>query len=190
MNETTKRPNIFKQTLKPQNNLILNANKKHYAVPPLGYYQPDYDFIKPRVSSVCFHKSRERKSIFSSQVNNKNLRKVKKIVFDVNIKNLVHTKRPGTSFTHWRKRSYQLSPVASKTRHNINLFNDQIQLEECNSDKLNTNSSPNKQRSLSSMNKKSILSFKSPQAKTKKLVTSNTSYTFNNFMNGNNSLFL
>ena len=56
-----------KRKLKSKAKLILKLKNKESFVPPLGHYQPVYNLIKPRISSACFHKTKERKTIFDAQ---------------------------------------------------------------------------------------------------------------------------
>ncbi|CAI2374543.1 unnamed protein product [Moneuplotes crassus] len=54
-----------KRRTRDNSKIILNFNELN--VPPLGHYKPDYDFVKPRISSTCFSKSSERKTIFDAK---------------------------------------------------------------------------------------------------------------------------
>mmetsp|Transcript_23250 Transcript_23250/g.20619 ORF Transcript_23250/g.20619 Transcript_23250/m.20619 type:complete len:148 (+) Transcript_23250:145-588(+) len=51
------------------------------AIPPLGHYRPDYNYVKPRVSSTCFYKSSERKTIFAfKKPEEKSIKKLKRVM--------------------------------------------------------------------------------------------------------------
>ena len=170
-----------KQKLDLRTKNILKNIKKLNIVPPLGYYQPDYDFIKPRVSSVCFNKSRERKWLFSSQIQNEIPLKSKKSIFKTNNKRWNNLKRPRTNIINIKKRrSNQLSPAHSKTKYSINLFNDPIQsLSYC---KAQTKSciSTNNRRSMSSMSNHIVSFIRNPIASSPKLSSSNTTLLSSN----------
>ena len=160
---------------------ILKNIKRLSLVPPPGYYQPDYDFIKPRVSSVCFHKSKERKLIFSSQTQNKNDQISQNVAFKSCQKKQRKYKRPVTSISRSKNtRSRQLSPVNSKTKYNINLLSDPLELLSHNNTQINSPTSPCYKRSTSSMSNLKNLFMKNPDVSSPKLTSANTTFIDSN----------
>lgn len=59
--DTTKENSKSKST-RTKSKILLKLNDDK--PPPLGYYKPRYDFVKPRVSATWFYKNSERKTIF------------------------------------------------------------------------------------------------------------------------------
>ena len=53
-------------------------------IPPLGYYKPDYNYVKPRISATCFSKARERKTIFDLEKSPKGSEKLRTRIFSAN----------------------------------------------------------------------------------------------------------
>lgn len=90
--------------------VVLIKRKDKPSVPPLGHYRPTYDFIKPRVSSYCFHKSGSRKSIFDG-VTPKSKGKRKVFV----------SKQLSTTHNSNRKNARPQTSLAKRSNYNSNM---------------------------------------------------------------------
>jgi len=152
------------------------------SVPPLGYYKPDYDFVKPKASATCFYKASERKTIFDME---KPKRKSKKSMTRVMSATRQRKKgkkifsRPQTSLLSRKgRRTRCLSPLNSDLQSvkNNNIIdpktvylNFQVTHKLKRRRKNRSSSSNRKKRCMSACKKSNILSTR--------VGSSNTTYT-------------
>jgi hypothetical protein len=158
--------------------IVLNLNDKNPNVPPLGHYKPVYDFVKPRITSTCFHKGSERKSVFDKSNSSSKTRKNSMMrLFSLKHAKHVKLRRPQTGMLS-RKRylSVAASPGPSYTRH-TSFLHDVDPRTEYNNCRGLKSSFAKVRSSVSRSGKRCSSASKQSQIFSTRVGSSNTTYT-------------